>query len=172
MHPWRIYPQNVFALKSSLFKWSSLKWDCTMSLCQMGAKEAKRITCALLWNITSLVAGKPEFFPLWGVLTKMTWQFVFQGRNQNIVINSAWANTTATLFSFSALPDNGGGSIHTPKAGYFLGPTRHSVDPEISRAVVRQGEVCSRSRTDLFCCSPERIVKTTPPLSCYFREVG
>ncbi|GAA6103313.1 uncharacterized [Tachysurus ichikawai] len=73
-----------------------------------------------------------------------------EGRNQNTVISSAWANTTAALFSSSALPDKGGGFTHTPNAWIILGLTRHYVDPGVSRAVVRHGEAFSHPF--LLCC--------------------
>lgn len=118
MHPWTS-ARKLPCLDESVCSVTAL-WIS----CQVGAQEACALSvCFLLWNITSLVTGKPEFFPLWGVLTKMTWQFVFQGWNQNTVINSAWANTTATLFSSSTLPDKGGGFLHTPRAWYFRAET-------------------------------------------------
>lgn len=118
MHPWTS-ARKLPCLDESVCSVTAL-WIS----CQVGAQEACALSvCFLLWNITSLVTGKPEFFPLWGVLTKMTWQFVFQGWNQNTVINLAWANTTATLFSSSTLPDKGGGFLHTPRAWYFRAET-------------------------------------------------
>lgn len=59
---------------------------------------------------------------------------------------------------------------HT-QAWVILGLTRHYVDPRVSRAVVRHGEVRRRSRTDLFCLSPERTAEThTPPIVLFSRS--